>query len=87
MQKIFAQGFWGKVTTEDTARVAHRTVKVALRGRAIFIPGWINQLLQFFGSFLLPTMLARYVGKRWQTARNDELKWTPSYRTEALPGA
>jgi short-subunit dehydrogenase len=87
MQKIFAQGFWGKVTTEDTARVAHRTVKVALRGRAIFIPGWINQLLQFFGSFLPPTMLARYVGKRWQTARNDELKWTPSYRREALPGA
>lgn len=86
MKKIFAQGFWGKVTTEDTARVAHRTIKLALRGRAIFVPGWINQLLQFFGSLVPPTMLARYVAKRWKTAQNDEFNWTVSVRREALQG-
>jgi len=76
MRAIFAQGFWGKMTTMDTATVAHRTIGCALKGKPVYIPGMTNRLVQWFGS-LTPRMLAvSYVGNRWKAAQTERQVWS-----------
>jgi short-subunit dehydrogenase len=66
---INAQGFVGRITTKNVGYVASKTVDKALRGQAIYIPGFINQVLKFAGSFISPIIIARLIGKRWEDAR------------------
>jgi short-subunit dehydrogenase len=66
---IEAQGFMGRVTTMNVGAVAARTIDLALAGRAIYIPGWINQLIQVLGSLFPPAMVAHLIAKRWMGAR------------------
>ena len=48
MRAIFAQGFWGWATTVDPpGKVAEQTLKMALRGKAMYIPGFGNKLLGY----------------------------------------
>jgi short-subunit dehydrogenase len=69
MRSMFAQGFWGLATGMAPADVARITLKAALKGRAVVIPGFINQFIQGLSS-LVPTSLSiRYVAKRWSKAR------------------
>jgi uncharacterized protein len=76
MRKISAQGFWGKVTVMDTQTVAHRTIDYALRGKAIYIPGFFNCVFQWLGSLLPPGIVAKYIGKRWRAAQKKALSVT-----------
>jgi short-subunit dehydrogenase len=73
MRKIFAQGFWGKMTTMDTQAVARKTIDCALRGKTLYIPGFLNCALQRLGSLIPPGVVAKFVGKRWRTAQNKVL--------------
>ena len=73
MRKIFAQGFWGKLTTMDTQTVARKTIEYALHGKAVYIPGFLNCILQWLGSFIPQGVVAKYVGKRWRTAQKEAL--------------
>lgn len=66
MDKILAQGFMGRVTTLNTGDVAHRSIDLALAGRAMYIPGFINQLLQVLGGMLPPLLLAQLIDRRWK---------------------
>ncbi len=66
MRAIFAQGFWGKMTTVDLRQVTHLTIESALKGRKVVIPGWINLWLQKMGLLLPPIVLAHLLGKRWK---------------------
>ena len=66
---IEAQGIFGQLTTEDIGKVAHQTIEAALRGRAIVIPGFLNQALKALGGLVPPVSLAEMVGKRWRMAR------------------
>lgn len=69
MRSMFAQGFWGLATGMAPADVARITLKAAMKGRAVVIPGFINQFIQGLSS-LVPTSLSiRYVAKRWSKAR------------------
>ena len=70
-QAIFAQGFWGKVTTYDAPSVARMTVDQALQGKPVVIPGAINQALQGMGRLLPDKLLAKNVGKRWAAAQEE----------------
>jgi hypothetical protein len=71
MRAIFAQGFWGWATTVDPYRVARTTLKKALRGRRIYIPGFINRWLQAL-STLVPTLSkVKYVARRWTRSQAD----------------
>ncbi len=54
IQAIEAQGWIGKITTQDVGSVANTTLDYALAGRAVCIPGVANRVIQTLGS-LLPT--------------------------------
>ena len=71
MRSMFAQGFWGLVTCVNQDAVAKRTLNAALRGRAVVIPGWINQLIQLASTIIPVSIKVRYVAKRWSTARTQ----------------
>ena len=71
MRKIFAQGFWGKMTTMDTQTVARKTIDYALRGKPLYIPGFLNCVLQWLGSLIPPGIVAKFVAKRWRAAQDE----------------
>jgi len=71
MRAIFAQGFWGWATTVDPYKVARGTLKRAMRGQRIYIPGWTNKWLQAI-STLVPTLSkVKYVAARWTRSQTD----------------
>jgi short-subunit dehydrogenase len=75
MRAIFAQGFWGRMTTVNPDEVANRTISAALRGRRIVIRGGINQLIRSLASFVPPEWTARFIGRRWSAAQSDRSGW------------
>jgi uncharacterized protein len=75
MERIFAQGFWGKVTTVDTRLVARKTMDHALKGRDVYIPGWINQIIHALGGLLPVSLTTRLVGNRWRSAQQEINPW------------
>jgi short-subunit dehydrogenase len=66
IQGIEAQGIMGQLTTQDIGSVAARTLDQALRGRAVYIPGLLNQALWLLGSLVPPAALAKLIGWRWR---------------------
>lgn len=69
MRSMFAQGFWGLATSMNPEDVARITIKAALRGRFVVIPGWINQFIHAISSLVPQAITAKYVAKRWSAAR------------------
>jgi len=69
MRSMFAQGFWGLATSMNPEDVARITMKAALRGRFVVIPGWINQFIHAISSLVPQAIAAKYVAKRWAAAR------------------
>jgi short-subunit dehydrogenase len=76
---IEAQGIMGQLTTEDIGKVAHQTIEAALRGRAIVIPGFLNQTIKWLGGLIPPIVVAELVGTRWRAAHQksaqDGIHW------------
>lgn len=68
---IAAQGWPGQITTQNIGSVAAGTLDVALRGKAIYVPGVLNRLLRALGGVVPPALVARLVGRRWQAAREQ----------------
>ena len=68
IRAIEAQGLIGQLTTQDVGAVAAQTLDAALKGRAVVIPGLLNQILHFFGQLIPPALVARLVSSRWQAA-------------------
>ena len=75
MRRIFAQGFWGRVTAMDTQAVARGTLRHLLRGRRVYIPGVFNQVICRLSGLLPAGLVARFVGKRWGAAQSDMAVW------------
>lgn len=69
IQGIAAQGWMGQITTQDIGQVAADTLDHALKGHAVYIPGFVNQVLQIMGGLFPPSMIAHLVGNRWKAAR------------------
>jgi uncharacterized protein len=69
IQAIDAQGLLGQLTTQDIGSVANQTLNAALRGKAVVIPGRINQFLQIAGSFLPTAWVVSLIGSRWKAAQ------------------
>ena len=69
MRSMFAQGFWGLATSMAPEDVARITMKAALHGRFVVIPGWINQFIHAISSLMPQAIAAKYVAKRWAAAR------------------
>jgi short-subunit dehydrogenase len=66
---IEAQGLLGRLTTVDVNRVAASTIRAAVAGRAVHIPGLVNRGLRVAGALVPPTLLARVLHARWQATR------------------
>lgn len=69
MRSMFAQGFWGLATGMEPAAVAKITLRAALRGRTVVIPGLLNQFIHALSSLVPAALSARYVARRWSKAR------------------
>ena len=68
IEAIAAQGFMGQITTMNVGSVAARTIDLALKGRMVYIPGFVNQVLWFAGSLVPPALLAALINRRWRKA-------------------
>ena len=81
IELIKAQGLMGQITTRNVGDVAARTVDLALKGRTVYIPGFVNQVLWFAGSMIPPKVLAALINRRWQKAHESK----PAPAAKALP--
>ena len=70
VQAIEAQGWMGQLTTQDIGAVANATLDCALAGKAVYIPGWINCVLQALGSLVPTSWVTALIGSRWKSARD-----------------
>ena len=71
IKAIDAQGWAGFVTTQSVGDVAASTVDAALKGRAVVIPGFVNQVLQAFSALLPASLLVHWIGSRWKKAHYE----------------
>jgi len=78
VRAIEAQGWMGQVTTRDVGRVACQTLDAALAGRAVVIPGWVNQALQACGAFIPAPLAAAILGRRWKSAHARRRQASPA---------
>jgi len=89
LQAIAAQGWPGRVTTQNISQVANQTLQAALAGKAIVIPGAANRLAATLRVFIPTTWLVGLVGRRWKSARRKSgAERRPGFRpvTAAEPG-
>jgi len=66
---IAAQGIWGELTTRNVGPVAARTIDLALAGRAVYIPGAVNQVLRAASAIFPAQLTAAFIGRRWRNVR------------------
>lgn len=69
IEKMKAQGLWGRITMSDTETVAPRAIDLALKGRAVYVPGFINLLLAWLGGALPPALLSALLARRWRSEK------------------
>ena len=77
MRAIFSQGFWGKVTTLNPDYVARITLRKALRGQRVVIPGWINGFIVGLSSLIPARIKVKAVRKRWIQSRTHPMRAKP----------
>lgn len=73
IRAIEAQGFAGRITTQNVGYVASHTIDRALRGRSVYIPGLVNRMLKTAGALVPPAVIARLTGSRWKSAQRKRL--------------
>jgi short-subunit dehydrogenase len=71
---IEAQGLAGHLTARNIGSVAAETVEAALEGRAVVIPGTFNRALRILGGLVPPSIVAKFIHRRWQSAHRKRLK-------------
>lgn len=69
IEGIDAQGLIGQLTTRNVGKVARLTIRQALKGKSIVVPGLINQIMRWAGGLIPPVVLSGLLGRRWRTAR------------------
>jgi uncharacterized protein len=68
---IEVQGLAGQLTTQNIGSVAAKTLDYALRGRAVYIPGVMNRILQGLGAMLPVLWVTRLIGQRWMAVQRS----------------
>jgi hypothetical protein len=78
---IEAQGVLGQITTADIGKVAFDTIEAAERGKAVVIPGTLNQVIRWLGGLIPAQTISFLIGRRWRAARKSgteqtaDIKW------------
>jgi len=83
MSGIAAQGFWGDATTNPLETTARRTIDRALGRGGVYIPGWMNRTLKFFGGLLPREWVAAAIYRRWSKAQERWLAEQPETKQAA----
>ena len=73
IRAIEAQGAMGHLTTMNVGDVAARTIDMALKGRRVYVPGFLNQLLRSLGSILPSSLVTAFIANRWKKAREKRV--------------
>ena len=66
IDSINSQGFLGMLTTANIGGVAKKTVDMAVKGKAVVIPGAFNRFLFVLSRILPASFLAMYIKRRWE---------------------
>jgi uncharacterized protein len=69
IESIMSQGIMGLLTTQNVSTVANQTLNAALKGKALCIPGGLNQFMRVASIFLPRTAIANLIGIRWRATR------------------
>lgn len=67
---IASQGIAGKLSSHTPEFIAKYSLKKALKGKAIIVPGAFNRFTKFVSNFASYTYQAKFVGKRWKKSQN-----------------
>ena len=74
MSGITAQGFWGGATTNPLEIVSTRTLERLIKRGGVYVPGILNQTLNFVGKLLPRRWVAFAIYHRW---KNAQKQWSP----------
>jgi len=69
IEAIEVQGLMGLLTTQNIGRVAKKAIDHALRGKVVYVPGFLNRVMRGLGSLVPTVVLSTFLGKRWREAR------------------
>jgi len=69
IESIKSQGFMGSITTLNTCDIVSNTINYALKGRRIYIPGAINNVLKTLGTLLPKHIVSGLIYGRWAKTR------------------
>jgi uncharacterized protein len=64
-KSLDVQGLIGRITTLEVGYITSRTIELALKGKAVYIPGILNRVLHYTSKFLPPALVAYLIGRRW----------------------
>jgi short-subunit dehydrogenase len=83
IEAIEAQGLMGHLTTQNIGAVAANTLDHALKGHAIYVPGFLNQTLLALSRLVPPVGVARMIGRRWKAAHRRRFGDRPHGQVES----
>lgn len=84
IEGIEMQGLIGHITTQNIGSVAAGALDAALRGRAVYIPGLFNRILQGLSALIPAQMAASLLGARWMAAYHKRVAY-PAAAASAHP--
>lgn len=82
IEAIEAQGLMGQLTTQNIGAVAAGTLDRALAGRAVYIPGRLNQLIHWLSGLVPRLALSGLIGMRWRAAQRRRLDSVDAFASE-----
>jgi len=68
IEAIEAQGLMGHLTTQNIGQVAARTVDHALKGHAVYVPGFLNRSMLLLSRLVPAASVSTLIGRRWRAA-------------------
>lgn len=68
LDSLEVQGILGQLTTMNASAVAEYALRLAMRGRAIIIPGRLNRVLLGLSRLLPQSLSRRMIARRWSRA-------------------
>lgn len=66
VKTINSQGLFGQLSVQQIGRVVTRTLDLAERNRAVYIPGFFNKLFMGLGALIPKPLLTRLLIRRWR---------------------
>lgn len=64
-KSLDVQGLIGRITTLEVGYITSKTIDLALKGKAVYIPGIVNRVLHGVSRLLPAVLVARMIGWRW----------------------